>query len=71
MKMKNELKDKKVKKKNLLLYLYEGHKFFVSISPDFMEGVCRRYYYTNYPKAYIRFMYDTYKYYTNVYSKRK
>jgi hypothetical protein len=36
----------------------ENHKFFVKISPSFMEGTPRLEYYLRYPIVYLKFMYS-------------
>jgi hypothetical protein len=38
----------------------ELHKWFVKVSPGYMEGTSRFFYYTYYPVAYIKFMYYSY-----------
>ena len=43
--------------------LIDAHKFFVKISPDYMQGTPRLSYYCRYPFVYLKFMYHTFAFY--------
>ncbi len=45
----------------MIKYLIDSHKFFVEVSPSYMQGTNRIKYYLRYPIAYIKFMWYAYK----------